>query len=1154
MAQSHEWDATPVLLGKPPLLESPLKSRSTHINLETRQGVAKMPRAREKSPPDPRLLDPDTLGAYRVRRALKTPPGASKPDLKTRQELAVQLRSTYQKPIFPPRPPTRQTPIGTPPPLPRSYVPPTVQPRSPSDEARRLYPSHMTCPTPEAPLDHTTVTLRPLPLSMTLSDLGRIALRAGAHATDVLGLRTWVMKDRMHAEKKQARDENRESTHASPWGAGGTIHFRDAATARAFCAEPLLLEVVPPPTSASSSSSILAPRPVIRIFPPAAEASAWSAERLERLAKAARLGNLEDMKVIMSSAGASEDESDSRAPDRAPKVGALHQFAETQRVAEEELERKAMEAELDLISKLGLDPESTKEQEAHEKAQVLKKMWSHLEDVDIGPDGRIRAQLVDVRGPDGRMPVPAEEAVASREADSQTSAEYVDAELDERSLALHQDYDVEGEIEASVKVSATDAPLKEDPYLSLLMDDAEEAEGIEASGWTSLLSNEEARQVDHAEEGDGIETTHDAFLLSVVDQPPAQRMNADEAAEGIKASRDTSLWSNEDQPPAYQVDDEEVAKGDGKDASPEITLRYPFTAEGEDVIRAHIRLQEEERITAPLTSTRSRRLLQGAQPPEGPAPPEQPPQSPPLEIRGISLECTHHPSYALPVLDSLSHIGAARWLALRVPGSGVPIGAPAPAPNAQGNADAHAEEAPDPTVQLYALALRKALARERELEGTLRRAREEATAHAAAEARMAAMAQVRADFGTFGALEGVWVRGVRVRRPETERAAPEIEMEGESESAAEKEWVYELHALVAFSDVHAAVRAKKSLPLQIPAYGQAGIRYVTEPWREALEGRVPSDLERTVDAQAGEGEGEVEILDGAREGWARRLERQHQAEARARERERERERQRGAAEGTWGKERLSEIRERLQRMQRREQPAQPTLFREREGAHNRDNDQMQEWLETRSRMFSSGTPTLLDIEKRRLRLLENLLKSPSAAGPDSSSDASRPPSNSDLDASKPSSDSDSDLDSSSALDSNSGSGLDSDTPSPSSSNSDSDTYSPSVSFSPSDMNSGSGSDSDTPSPSSSDSDSDSDSDPYIPSVSFSPSDMNSGSGSDSDTPSPSSSDSGSDSDTYIPSVSFSPSLDMNSDSDSDSDSDVDTPHSAAKSFPYVTHF
>ncbi|KAJ6544060.1 hypothetical protein B0H19DRAFT_1267367 [Mycena capillaripes] len=271
-----------------------------------------------------------------------------------------------------------------------------------------------------------------------------------------------------------------------------------------------------------------------------------------------------------------------------------------------------------------------------------------------------------------------------------------------------------------------------------------------------------------------------------------------------------------------------------------------------------------------------------------------------------------------------------RWLALRVPGSGVPIFASDPsAPSGDPVAPPAAEEPEheDPTVQLYALALRKALARERELERDLQAARTEAQERVLETARATAEAQVRADFGAFGALEGVWIRGVRVRAP-APRGAPQgdvgtAEMGGEGEA---EPWVYEMHALVAFAEAQAAARARTVVPAQVPAYARAGLRFVSDPWREALGGSA-----------------EAELPGGAREGWARRLEREHAAEALARKREKERERQRGAAEGTWGKERLSEIRERLKRMQRRTERE-----REREVA----------WARTRERATTAAANSL----------------------------------------------------------------------------------------------------------------------------------------------------------------------------------------------------
>ncbi|KAF7355695.1 hypothetical protein MSAN_01487300 [Mycena sanguinolenta] len=245
-----------------------------------------------------------------------------------------------------------------------------------------------------------------------------------------------------------------------------------------------------------------------------------------------------------------------------------------------------------------------------------------------------------------------------------------------------------------------------------------------------------------------------------------------------------------------------------------------------------------------------------------------------------------------------------------LPLSSLPTEANSPPPLTQEEED----EQKDPIVERYATAFRNALARERELEAELRRARVAAQEHTLAVARTEAEAQVRADFGRFGALEGVWVRGTRVRAPAPSGASGSgAGSQDESTAKREREkWVYEMHALVAFADTQDAVRARTVIAVQ-PRYAGAGLRFVSQPWAEAIGG-LRWEEQTHLDVGGGVKPREA---DGAREGWARRLEREHQAEARAREREEERERQRGAAEGTWGKERLDEIRERLRRAQRR---------------------------------------------------------------------------------------------------------------------------------------------------------------------------------------------------------------------------------------------
>ncbi|KAK7057816.1 hypothetical protein R3P38DRAFT_3252880 [Favolaschia claudopus] len=260
------------------------------------------------------------------------------------------------------------------------------------------------------------------------------------------------------------------------------------------------------------------------------------------------------------------------------------------------------------------------------------------------------------------------------------------------------------------------------------------------------------------------------------------------------------------------------------------------------------------------------------------------------------------------------HPRQTRWLAMRVPGSGVPILTPPEAPANEPETKTileEQEEHEDPAIQLYANALRKALARERELEATLWDARIAAQEQALQMAQTAAEAQVRSVFGAFGALEGVWIRVVRAPPPgarSPNRDNGNTDADADTESRPNR-WVYELHALVAFAEVQTAARARTLVPVQFPAFERMGLRHVSEPWPEALGGEPP-------------GESELKSSDAVREGWAVRLAREHHAQAQARERHQERERQRGAAEGTWGKERLSEVRERLRRDQRHAELAQ----------------------------------------------------------------------------------------------------------------------------------------------------------------------------------------------------------------------------------------
>ncbi|KAJ7647869.1 hypothetical protein FB45DRAFT_1052279 [Roridomyces roridus] len=263
----------------------------------------------------------------------------------------------------------------------------------------------------------------------------------------------------------------------------------------------------------------------------------------------------------------------------------------------------------------------------------------------------------------------------------------------------------------------------------------------------------------------------------------------------------------------------------------------------------------------------------------------------PKIVHAIITRIRHH-RYTLDLVDQMVKSGAGRWLALRLPGSGLSVDSPTSRTNTGAYAstsssleDVEDDEHTDPAVRLYALSLRKALARERELEDVLMNTRTEAMERAVRDAKLAAEAQLRSDFGAFGAIEGVWLRGKPVRR------------------FSDDDWVYELHALIGFADTENAMRARTLLPVHIPAYADTQIRFVADPWPEAIGGEVPAALE--VDGS------EMEVMSAAREGWARRMQREHDQEERLRKREQERERQRGVAEGTWGKEQLHEIRERL---------------------------------------------------------------------------------------------------------------------------------------------------------------------------------------------------------------------------------------------------
>ncbi|KAJ7159436.1 hypothetical protein C8R46DRAFT_370515 [Mycena filopes] len=261
-----------------------------------------------------------------------------------------------------------------------------------------------------------------------------------------------------------------------------------------------------------------------------------------------------------------------------------------------------------------------------------------------------------------------------------------------------------------------------------------------------------------------------------------------------------------------------------------------------------------------------------------------------------------------------------RWISLRVPGvPSLPPRSPEKTSDPPSEAESEPDSEPeydDETVTVYARALRKAVGRERELEAALRHQEAEAQERALELACLTAEAQLRADWGALGTLEGVWVRA----KPAQSKQAPVID----SSSARE------LHALIAFSNAKVASDAMSIVPVQKPVYADSDPHFAQMVPKTILEWRHHSIPASHPVVRDGEGAG------GARDGWVRRLEREHRAEVLMREREKERERQRGAAEGTWGNERLSEIRERIRRMQRREerereQAALPSLWNDFKG-------------------------------------------------------------------------------------------------------------------------------------------------------------------------------------------------------------------------------
>ncbi|KAJ7072292.1 hypothetical protein C8F01DRAFT_1103279, partial [Mycena amicta] len=272
----------------------------------------------------------------------------------------------------------------------------------------------------------------------------------------------------------------------------------------------------------------------------------------------------------------------------------------------------------------------------------------------------------------------------------------------------------------------------------------------------------------------------------------------------------------------------------------------------------------------------------------------------PLVI-SVPLELSSYPHYAQAVVDRQVELGRTRWITFRVAGSGlarVPLSLlsswTAPDDEAVVTPPSIPEpgEEESPTVHRYANALNQALAREHRLEAELLRLRKNARDGVLRNAQLTAEAQIRADCGAFGALDGVWLRGALVQRTDGVN--------------------YELQALIAFADMHTATRALKLLPIQRPnLYPSSQLRFAQQPWPEALGLGLASNEIDSADATLPPLE--THVQEAARAGWARGLARHLRGEVMASKRDKERERVRDEAQGTWAKESLAEVRERLRR-------------------------------------------------------------------------------------------------------------------------------------------------------------------------------------------------------------------------------------------------
>nr|GAT56319.1 predicted protein [Mycena chlorophos] len=306
-----------------------------------------------------------------------------------------------------------------------------------------------------------------------------------------------------------------------------------------------------------------------------------------------------------------------------------------------------------------------------------------------------------------------------------------------------------------------------------------------------------------------------------------------------------------------------------------------------------LRIQANPRRVFPVSAIeahlRQRQVLDDAQA-NTPAPEDAERQGPPH----ASTEPTSYEFVAVRVegaktlrfIDQRTGVRS-RWLSLHVYGSGFVRFTPQMVagwekrPEQPAREPQEEEENSNPTKR-YAKALKDALAREQQLEEQLSLAGKEALDAALKNAHVVAEAQIRADCGEHGTIEGIWLRGVPVVR--------------------DGNVFYDLHAQVAFANFADAELAFRLLPLQHGRiYGHGRMQLGAEPWPEALGQPRPESVE-VLGASA---------VDGPREGWARQITGLLLDSRAALKSRKERDEQRDQAAGTWGKETLQEIRQRL---------------------------------------------------------------------------------------------------------------------------------------------------------------------------------------------------------------------------------------------------